>query len=333
MLPTQSQLERRAPKSTKRYILSDKNIRYAVRKSYSAKSTKQREKAEVKEVMADVNAFSAKYYNELCDGTYQVGPYRHFDLFDRKHRHISVLKYTDRCMQFHFKLAIEPVLLKAMTDDMFGGLPGRGIVTKPWHPSMIRRIRALLTSGKYNYIWLGDISKFYDSLKNAIIMREIERWIKDPFTLALLRQHIYNLDTLAIGDPLSHLLANLVMSCLVRYIKETYPDCAVVNFADNIMVLADTQERCQQIMRAAHSFASTRLRLHFHKGEHVEPIQPGVGIHFCGRIYYTSGKVLLRKGTKENIARKRHKPLSMASYKGILQSCNCKHLVKVLQAS
>jgi hypothetical protein len=103
----------------------------------------------------------------------------------------------------------------------------------------------------------------------------------------------------------------------------------VVNFADNVLIFAADKETATMAGKIARSFAATRLRLHFHKGDHVAPVT-SEGIHFCGRTYYPNGKVFLRKGTKENIAKRKNRPLSVASYQGILRSANCKHLTKTI---
>lgn len=119
------------------------------------------------------------------------------------------------------------------------------------------------------------------------------------------------------------------MSDLIRHIKERMPQVEVVNFADNVLIFAADKETATMAGKIARSFAATRLRLHFHKGDHVAPVT-SEGIHFCGRTYYPNGKVFLRKGTKENIAKRKNRPLSVASYQGILRSANCKHLTKTI---
>ena len=48
--------------------------------SYAAKTSRQRRKREVMDVMADVDGFCQRKQAELRDSSYQVGPYRHFRL-------------------------------------------------------------------------------------------------------------------------------------------------------------------------------------------------------------------------------------------------------------
>lgn len=316
--------------STRKYILNEDNLRKAVTRSYRAKTAEQRRKKEVVEVMTDVDTFVKSTIKALRDGTYKVGEYRHFIIHEKKDRNISVLPYRDRCVQNLIKDAIEPIIMQQVTDDMYGGLPGRGIHTKPDNRSMIRRMRMVVSSGKYRWYWMGDITKFYDTLKNPVIMKAVERIIIDKFTLSLIRQFVWAQPTLAIGDPFSHLLANLVMSQLIRHLKDGHKQWEVVNFADNLIVFTRTKEDAQNAECIARSYAATHLRLHFHHGDSVHPISNTEGIHFCGRVYHTNGKVSLRKSTKQAIARKKKNLLSRASYQGVLRSANCKHLTSVI---
>lgn len=317
-------------KSTRDYILNPWNLKKAILKSYSRKTKQQREKQEVVDVMSNIWQFIDTTIEQLKSETYNVGEYRHFVIHDKKDRNISVLPYRDRCVQNLVKDAIEPIIMNQVTDDMYGGLPERGIVTKKSHRSMTRRMRQLVSCGKYKWYWMGDITKFYESLKNPVIMKRVERCITDKFTLALIRQFVWAQPSLAIGDPFSHLLANLCMSDLIRHLKDGHADWKVVNFADNVIVFAETKEAATLAGQMARTFAATHLRLHFHDGDCVHPLTQTEGVHFCGRVYHTNGKVMLRKGTKENIARAKNKPLSVSSYQGILRSANCKHLTKAI---
>jgi hypothetical protein len=95
--------------------------------------------------MADVNAFCLRKQTELATGSYTIGEYRHFRLRDKKkERDISVLPYEDRCVQNAVKDAIEPLILRQMTDDMMGGLPECGVLASDKRHQVVARMRVLL---------------------------------------------------------------------------------------------------------------------------------------------------------------------------------------------
>lgn len=306
----------------------------AVHDSYMAKSAHQRRKREVRRVMADVDAFCRRKQQELLSDTYQVGQYRHFRLRDKKkQRDISVLPYEDRCVQNSIKDAIQPLLLRQMTDDMLGGLPERGVLATVPHNSVVRRMRCLMNDRSLRYYLQGDVRKFYDSIDNVVAMRLIERQVKDPRTLAVIRQHLFAQKRLAIGDPFSHLIANLVMSQIIRQAKAKYgKQIKLINFADDFIAFAHDKATLVALRRDMQCWAR-QLRLRY-KPLYIRPV-PGslcsdtiathTPITFCG-YRFGPGYVHLTRRTKQRYIRARHRRRSVASYNGLLQVADTKHL-------
>ena len=198
-------------------------MREATHRSYMRKSSHQRNRREVAEAWCDFQNFCQTAEDDLREGRYHVGKYRHFKLQDRKKkRDISVLPFRDRCVQNDVKEAIEPLILRFMTDDMMGGLPGRGVVASDPRHCVVEQMRQAMNDRSLKYYLQGDISKFYDNVDKVISIQLIERKIKDKRTLAIIREHLMNQKKLAIGDPFSHLIANMNMAVVIRKAKEKY---------------------------------------------------------------------------------------------------------------
>ena len=307
----------------------------AVHTSYMAKSTRQRAKREVKAVMSDVDGFCQRKQTELANGTYHIGNYRHFRLTDKKKaRDISVLPYEDRCVQNDIKNAIQPLILRQMTDDMLGGLPGCGVLASDKRHQIVARMRVLLNDCSLRYYLQGDIRKFYDNVDNVVSIRLIERQVKDKRTLAVIRQHLFNQKKLAIGDPFSHLIANLNMSVIIRKAKEKYGKrIKIVNFADDFIAFSKDKETLNALRRDMQQW-SKEMRLHY-KQMYVRPIDPQPGkeydpIIFCG-YKFGRGFVHLTQRTKKRYAKARHCSRSMGSYQGIIEVADTIHLKKKIQ--
>ena len=301
----------------------------AVYDSYAAKSSRQREKREVVEVMADVDGFCQRKQAELATGSYAIGRYRHFPLRDKKKvRYISVLPYEDRCVQNDMKNAFQPLILRMMTDDMLGGLPGCGVLASDKRHQVVARLRVLLNDPSLTHCLQGDVSKFYDNVDNVISMELIERQVKDKRTLAVIRQHLFNQKKLAIGDPFSHLIANLNMSVIIRKVKEMYGDrIKVVNFADDFIAFSRDKKTLENLRRDMRIWAR-QMRLHY-KPMYVRPVdaQP---IIFCG-YQFGRGYVHLTQRTKKRYVKARHRERSMGSYQGIIEVADTKELKKRVQ--
>lgn len=300
-----------------------------------AKTSRQRRKREVQRVMRDVDGFCHRTADELVSGGYRVGGYRHFRLRDKKkERDISVLPYADRVVQNAVKNAIQPLLLRQMTDDMLGGLPEKGVLAKTPRYCVVRRVRRLMNDRSLLFYLKGDIRKFYDSIDNVVAMRLIEQQVKNPRTLALIRQHLFAQKRLAIGDPFSHLVANLVMSQIIRQAKSKYgKHIKLINFADDFIAFAKDKETLVGLRTDMQQWAR-RLRLHY-KPMYVRPV-PGSVCHdniaahtefitFCG-YRFGRGYVHLTRRTKLRFVRSRHRRMSVGSYQGILAVADTKHL-------
>lgn len=310
-------------KSTRAYIYDKQNLQQACYVSYRGKSKRQRQKPEVRVIMDDIPTFADTKMSQIRSGTYQVGAYRHFPLRDRKKiRPISVLPQDDRCVQNLYKGAFEPLVLRQVTDDMCAGLPGRGVTARDPRWSVVSKMKRAIRSSGCVYIWQGDISKYYDNVRNVIAMRFIEGIIHDPVVLGLFRQHLMQMRTLAIGDPWSHLIASLYMAPLVRYLKQNGAN--LINFADDFFCWATTKEELWRIRRLAQDFAIRTLRLHF-KPSQIRRMD-SAPVRFCGFVFFPNGKVFLTSDTKKRYVRTRHRSRSVASYNGMLSVCNSRHL-------
>lgn len=292
--------------------------------SYAAKTSRQRSRREVVEVMRDVDAFCMRKTAELSDGTYRIGRYRHFMLKDRKKiRPISVLPYEDRCVQNGIKDAIQPLVLRQMTDDMLGGLPGCGVVASDPRHSVVEQMRQAMNDHSLLYYLQGDISKFYDNVDKVISMQLLGRQIKDHRTLAVIRQHLFNQKKLAIGDPFSHLIANMNMAVVIRKAKTKYGKrIRLINFADDFIAFSKNKKTLEELRRDMRQWAR-EVRLKY-KPMYIRPITKEP-ITFCG-YRFGRGYVKLTQRTKKRYIKSRHSSRSMGSYNGLLQVADTKHL-------
>ena len=310
-------------------------MREATHRSYMRKSAKQRNRREVAEAWADYQNFCQTAEDDLREGRYHVGKYRHFKLQDhKKRRDISVLPFRDRCVQNDVKDAIEPLILRHVTDDMLGGLPGRGVVASDQRHSVVQQMREEMNDRSLKYYLQGDVTKFYDNVDKVISIRLIEQNVKDKRTLAVIREHLMNQKKLAIGDPFSHLIANMNMAVVIRKAKEKYgKKIRLINFADDFIAFAKDKKTLEALRRDMRIWAR-EMRFHY-KPMYVRPIDAQRGkqkqsIIFCG---YKCGRgfVKLTQATKKRYIKARHRERSMGSYNGLLQVADTKHLRDLIE--
>lgn len=307
----------------------------AIYDSYQHKNATRKKKREVAKVWNNKESFAADVEEELAHEDYTVGAYKHFDLHDRKKvRHISTLSFKDICVQNSIKNAIESILLHRMTDDMMGGLPERGVIARKARYSVVTQMKIAMNNERNRYYLQGDISKFYDNIDNVISMRLIEQVIKDRRTLALIRQHLMNQKELAIGDPISHLVANLNMAVIIRKAKAKYgKSIKLVNFADDFIAFAYDKETLCELRRDMYRWAK-EMHLHY-KRMYVQPVDNEDGkqkrlITFCG-YRFGRGYTKMTRRTKKKYVKSRHKKVSMGAYNGFLKVADTKNLRKLIE--
>ena len=237
-------------------------------------------------------------------------------------------------MQNSIKDAIQPLVLRYMTDDMLGGLPGCGVVASDRRHCVVEQMRQAMNDRSLKFYLQGDISKFYDNVDKVISMGMLERKIGDRRTLAVLRQHLFAQKKLAIGDPFSHLIANMNMSVVIRKAKRKYGRrIRLVNFADDFIAFSKDKETLEAVRRDMRQWARG-MRLKY-KPMYVRPVDPALGrrfqpVVFCG-YQFGRGYVKISARTKKRYVRARHRFRSMGSYNGLLQVADTKHLRRLIE--
>lgn len=205
-----------------------------------------------------------------------------------------------------------------MTDDMLGGLPKKGVLAKIPNNSVLKRIKKCMANPNLKYYIKCDITKFYDNVNKVIAIRMIEQKITHKKTLAIIKQHLFKQKKLAIGDPFSHLIANMVMSKLIRNVKYLFPKIKMINFADDLIVFSSSKEELVQVRKYLRKQARLQLRMHY-KPIYIRSIKEP--FTFCG-YRFIDNYVRLNSITKKRYIKARHKKQSMASYNGLLKNIN-----------
>lgn len=313
--------------STWRYITDERNVDKAIRRAYSRKSARQKQKKEVHDAMRDKD-YAHRIAEDIKNETYRHGEYRHVKIKEIKERDLSISSYYDRCCQNVLKDAVQRLFENRCTDDMCAGMPHRGISSKTRRWNVIKKVKAIMRKERYEWYVNIDIVKCYENINNIVAMKAIEDCVRHKGTLKQCREHVFAMEGLPVGDPWSHDVENIVIAKMVRHLKEEAGCKALVNYADNIIMFDRTKEEVREYLKAAKHFAH-RLRLHIHR-TYPRPIQDDEPIVFCGRKYYRR-KVLLRNWTKKRYIKARHRKRAIASYNGVLESCDCRHLRKIVE--
>ncbi len=241
---------------------------------------------------------------ELRTGKYVHGGYKEFVVRDSKRRIIRAPCFKDRIVHHALCNVIEPIFEKTFIFDSYACRKGKGT-----HRAVKRVKTWLKTAG--DYCLQCDIAKYFDSIDQTILLKLIEKKIKDKKTIHLIEEIInsFNQETkvgIPIGNLTSQLFANVYLNELDQNVKRELKQKYFIRYMDDFLILGEKQE-LRFLKEKLEKFLQS-LKLCFKKAE-IFPLAKG--IDFLGYIIFKDF-VLLRKNTIKRILKKIGKERSNA---------------------
>ncbi len=266
--------------------------------------------------------------NSLSNKTYTTSKYKTFTIFEPKERVIWKLPYfPDRICHHAIMQVVGSTLSSTLTSDTYSCIKGRGIHKASY------KLRKVLKNNEVNtkYCLKLDIVKFYPNVDHVILKQLLRNKIKDKDMLWLLDNIIDSAPGLPIGNYLSQILANFLLTYFDHWLKEVKRIKYCFRYADDLVVLSDSKESLHQLLFEIKEYLITNLKLEVKGNYQIFPVSAR-GIDFVGYKHYHT-HTLLRKGIKQNLRRMlkvRPSKASIASYNGWLKHCNSKNLTSKL---
>jgi len=288
-------------------ITSFENLLFAF---YKARERK-RNKPNVAAFEAHLERELFRLRDELASGTYLPGVYRTFYIREPKLRMISAAPFRDRVVHHAIVRVLEPLFEKTFVYDSYANRSGKGT-----HAG-IRRCQQY--TALYPFVLKCDIQKYFPSIDHAVLKALIARKIGCRQTLDLLHLIIdgsnpqeqvsdyYPGDDLfsplqcrkglPMGNLTSQFLANVYLSPLDHFVKETLRAKGYARYVDDFVVFSpDKHELHDWKDQIRHYLAEhLRLTLHWHKSI-VQPT--AVGVNFLGQRVYPDYRIIHHDGRK-----------------------------------
>lgn len=270
---------------------------------------------------------------ELLDGTYRIGEYRHFIIYEPKPRLVSALDFKDRLVQHALVGIIEPMFEATFLPNTFACRVNLGT-----HAG-VRYIQSeLRKEPKPLYYLKTDFSKFFPSVDHNILLALIERKISCKQTLTLIKE-IVKPDEIGIpiGSLTSQLFANVYGSILDNYIHNELGYRRWARYMDDVIILGDDMDKLRQDFYKIAEFSENNMKLRISKW-HCRSVKNG--INFLGYRIWETHK-LLRKSSVISAKRKIAKYIKygdnlaldkfIASWKGHAQWADTHNLLNWLE--
>lgn len=161
---------------------------------------------------------------------------------DGKWRKADIYTVYDRCVMNVLLLIVREKLENCLTRNVYSGVPDRSIFSNTRKYCMANKIRHYVKSHPNDWAGLTDIRHFYENMSSKVVLTSLFKVIVCPFTRRLLGEMLLPLDHLAIGSPLSQLLAMFTMSEMDRLILWKYKPTFYAVFGDNRLFCGSRQQ-------------------------------------------------------------------------------------------
>lgn len=215
-------------------LIDKDNLRLAIKNASKGKSKYNI----VKRIKKNPEAYVEKLYNLLVADTYEPAGYISKFIFDKgKLREIKKTRFfPDRVLHHAVIQILNPILNKHFITHTYQSIKRRGV-----HKA-IKYVKKIVEKPEIKYALLVDITKFYPSINNDLLMKDLEREIKDKKMLNIIGKIVYSTEGLPIGNYTSQPLGNFTLSNFDHYAKEKLGLKYYVRYADDILVLAEDKE-------------------------------------------------------------------------------------------
>lgn len=271
-------------------VVDIENIRLAYRKAAKGK----RWQRTVKAVAAREDEALCEVQEMLVNRKFSTAPYRQKQVYEPKERTIYILPFfPDRIVQHAVMNIVSPLWDRSFDGGSHACRPGTG------QHSASRAVMQYVR--RYRYVLHADVRKFYPSIDQGILMRLIERKVKDEGVLWLLEDIVRSFPgdkNLPIGNLTSQWAGNFYLNELDKYVRHDLKPGAYARYNDDFLlfgndknVLIKAQERCRL-------FLDSNLSLDMAK-DRVYPTAHGVD--FVGYRHFSAGYVLVRKSTARRV--------------------------------
>ena len=196
---------------------------------------------------------------ELEEHSYCPGSYRYFKIYDPKERLIAVAPFKDRVVHHAIVNVLEPVYERRFIYDSYATRKDKGT-----HKAILRAQSFLRRN---RWFLKTDIKKYFDSVDHDILLKILERKIKDKRMSYLLEKIIRNGGKdgkgLPIGNLTSQFLANVYLDIFDHFVKDKLRVRYYVRYMDDMAFFSNDKSDLKKLKNIFTDFLARELQLGF----------------------------------------------------------------------
>ena len=221
-------------------------------------------------------------YENLKSGTYKHGGYTEFYVTEPKLRKIEKSRYIDRIVH---RWLVDNFLLKNFVSQFiynsYACIKDKGMLRSAFY--IQKSMRKAKKEWREYYVLKTDVSKYFDSIDKKNLLSILERKIKDPKLIWLIKEILYAQKRekgIEIGNYTSQVFANIYLNEVDQFIKHKLKIKYYARYLDDSVLLVKTKEEAKKALFEIENFLQEKLELKLNKKTQI--FKGKQGINFCG---------------------------------------------------
>lgn len=256
-------------------------------------------------------------HHDLTTHSYHHGPYQDFFISDPKPRHIHKASVKDRVLHHAIYRKLYPFFDRTFIADSYSCRGKKGT-----HKAL-NRFRDF--ARQVSWVLKMDITKFFASIDQHILLGILDTYIPDQNILWLLKEVITSFHStkpgtgLPLGNLTSQLFVNIYMNEFDQWVKHKLKAKHYIRYADDFVLLDNNKLWLKQQIQPIRLFLHDCLHLELHPHK-ISLKTIASGIDFLGWMHFPDHRVL-RTATKKRMFKRIQKhptPETVQSYVGML---------------
>jgi hypothetical protein len=196
----------------------------------------KRDRSEVRQFLARLDAEVARLGRALRAGTFQFGAYRTFTIRDPKTRLIHAPPFGDRVVHHALVAVTGPVFERGASAHSYACRAGRG------QHAALGQLQRWLRPG--DWFWKADVAKFYDSVDHDLLRAQLARRFRERRLLGLFDRLLASYahapgKGLPIGALTSQYLGNFYLDAFDHWVNQSGGIHRYMRYMDDMLFVAD----------------------------------------------------------------------------------------------
>lgn len=268
-------------------------------------------------------------HQDLVHRTYRHGPYRAFNISDPKPRSIHKAIVRDRVLHHAIYRMLYPFFDRTFIADSYSCRVDKGT-----HKALnrFRTVASRVSQNHTRTCWVlkCDITKFFASIDQNVLLGILQLFIPDHDILWLLKEVIMSFETsgkpgigLPLGNLTSQLLVNIYLNEFDQYLKHTLKVTHYLRYADDFVLLSDNRKLLEVQIEPIRNFLHDCLQLSLHP--HKVSIETSAsGVDWLGWVHFPQHRILRTTTKRRMLQRIRTNPAepTRQSYLGLMSHGN-----------